>query len=108
MSLWVAIGPTKKGCGRGHGEPPLETGNVLVFTGFLGEAGSHEDHEEDRPMKNPPGPRQQEQGIAIRPDHGLLEDGGRTWLVGKVLLLAFPFALVALFLLLDWWLRRGI
>jgi hypothetical protein len=103
----VAIGPTKKGCGQGHGEPPLETGNVLVFKGFLGEAWSHERHEEDRTMKSYPGPRRREPGASMKPDHELPEDCGRHWLLGKTLLLVFPFALVALFLLLDWWLRGG-
>jgi hypothetical protein len=58
-------------------------------------------------MKNPQGPRQQEQRAATLPDDRLPEDGGHLWVLGKALLLIFPFALVALFLLLDWWVRGG-
>jgi len=58
-------------------------------------------------MKNPPRPLKHERGAAMEPDQGLPEDGGRHWLLGKTLLLVFPFALLALFLLLDWLLRGG-
>lgn len=39
------------------------------------------------------------------PDREVLDDGGHTWLSGKLILAVFPFALLVLFLLLDWWIR---
>jgi len=38
-------------------------------------------------------------------DQEVLDDGDHTWLPGKLILAGFPFALLVVFLLLDWWIR---